>query len=165
MRNIWTLCFLICMHSICFSQIPDHTLGLRFGGTVNAWGAEASYQIGVSDNTRLELDLGYGANDGLSVIKAVGGFHYCGNLGGDFGWFGGPVLAGGAFKQEKDGVNADQFKSFIHIGAVLGIDYFFHQFPLQVSVDFRPEIPIGDSYTDANFDNGFGLGVRYILEW
>ncbi len=147
-----------------YSQVPDYTLGVRFGGSINALGAEFSYQIGVSDETRLELDLGAGVNDGLTVIKVTGGYHWHGNLGGDFSWFGGPVLAAGAYNQERD-LKESGYQGFFHIGAVIGIDYFFYQFPLQVSVDFRPEYPIGDSYTDGELDTGFGLGLRYILEW
>jgi hypothetical protein len=148
-----------------FAQVPDHALGVRFGGTVNAWGAEGSYQIGVSDETRLELDLGFGVNTGLTVVKITGGFHFTGALGGDFNWFGGPVAATGMYLLNIAGKEGETFEPFLHIGAVLGIDYFFHDFPLQISVDFRPEYPIGDSYADGDLDTGLGLGVRYIIEW
>lgn len=147
-----------------YGQVPDYTIGLRFGGSVNALGAEVSWQIGVSDETRLELDFGAGTNEGLTVFKATGGYQWHGNLGGDFSWFAGPVLAAGAYNQTKD-LKETGYQGFFHIGAVVGVDYFFDNIPLQISGDFRPEFPIGDSYTDGELDTGFGLGVRYILEW
>jgi len=162
MKRITLVCLILLCGGRAWSQVPDHALGIRLGGSVNAIGAEASYQIGVSDETRLELNAGFGTSTGLTVIKGTGVFHYIGNLGGDFNWYGGPGLSSGTYTLADKG---GEYRAFLHICVDLGIDYYFDEVPIQIAVDFRPEYPIGDSYTDGDFDTGLGVAARYILEW
>ena len=54
--------------------------------------------------------------------------------------------------------DTDASDTYIFVAGVVGIEYTF-DFPLQVSLDFRPEIGFSDVYDGFNAD--FGLSARY----
>lgn len=49
-------------------EISENALGLRFGNN-NGFGVEVSYQRALSNNNRVELDLGWRNSDLISAIK------------------------------------------------------------------------------------------------
>ncbi|QCE43083.1 hypothetical protein [Psychroserpens sp. NJDZ02] len=123
-------------------DISDNAIGLRLGDS-DGFGAEVSYQRALGDNNRLEVDLGW-RNDGF---KLAGLYQWVWVLDGDFNWYAG---AGGGI--------ASYNETFIFAAGDIGIEYNF-DIPLQLSLDFRPELGFGDYGDDLGFD--IGLGIRY----
>ena len=136
-------------------DISDNAIGLRLGDS-NGLGAEVSYQHALGSSNRLELDLGWRNGNSYSAFKLTGLYQWVFPLDGDFNWY---VGAGGgisSFSGNKNS-NFDDETSFFVAGDI-GIEYNF-DIPLQLSLDFRPEIG-NNNYTDNTvFD--IALGIRY----
>ena len=75
-------------------------------------------------------------------------------------WYAG--IGGGAGSWSYDDNNGiDDDGAFAFLAGDLGIEYNF-DFPLQVSLDIRPEFYLnGGSYYDDNYGTDVALGVRY----
>jgi len=135
-------------------EISSNTIGLRLGDS-NGFGAEVSYQHKVSDNNRLEFDLGWRNGDNFTVIKIVGLYQWVRSLDGNFNWYYG-VGAGLANFDIDEPV--DESETSIIVAGDIGIEYNF-DIPLLISLDFRPEIGTGDFNDDLDFD--VALSFRY----
>lgn len=124
-------------------EISENTIGLRLSGGED-FGAEISYQKGLSDINRLEIGLGLGDNFGN--FKAVGLYQWVWNLEENFNWyagFGGGLVAGNDFT--------------LFAAGNIGVEYDFN-IPLLISLDFRPEFGFIGSNGLASI---FSLGLRY----
>ena len=68
----------------------------------------------------------------------------------------------GSWSIDEKYYGADDSGSYILAAGDIGIEYNF-DFPLQLSLDFRPELYFGGDYAD--YRDGFGpdiaLGIRY----
>ncbi|MCM4156788.1 hypothetical protein [Gramella sp. AN32] len=139
-------------------QIADNAIGLRVGGG-NGYGAEVSYQKGLSDNNRLELDLGWRNDTYYDSFKLVGLYQWVWNIEGGFNWYLGAGAGIGNYDDNrKDFDRHDGI--FALIAGDVGIEYNF-DIPLLLSLDFRPEIGFSD-YDDHNsFSPDIALGIRY----
>ncbi len=142
-------------------DIPKNALGLRLGSN-DGFGAEVSYQRGLSDNNRLELDLGWRDSKYYDAIKIAGLYQWVWNIDQGFNWY---VGAGGglgsySFDNNKDFPGRDDGGTFVFAAGDIGIEYQF-DFPLQLSLDFRPELYFGDDFRNDNFGSDIALGVRY----
>ncbi|AUC20773.1 hypothetical protein BTO15_00985 [Polaribacter sejongensis] len=130
--------------SVNAQSISENAIGLRFSGG-NGVGGEISYQRGLGDNNRLEVDLGL-ANE-FSDFKATGLYQWVWNLEDRFNWYagvgGGLVSASGAS---------------IFGAGVVGIEYDFNA-PILLSLDYRPEVGISGNLSGVNSD--ISLAVRY----
>ena len=132
-------------------EIADNAIGLRLGDS-NGFGAEISYQRALGDANRLEFDLGWrnGNNDNSDGYKLTGLYQWVMNLDGGFNWY---VGAGGGL--------ADKLNTYIFAAGDIGIEYNF-DIPLQLSLDFRPEIDFGDdTINNDDLDFDIALGLRY----
>jgi len=140
-------------------DISKHALGLRLGDN-DGFGAEISYQLALKENNRLEFDLGWRNSNNFNAIKVVGLYHWVFNIDKGFNWYVGPGGGLGFWSYDNGFLqsNGDDSGSFFFIAGDIGIEYSF-DFPLQLSLDFRPEIGFGDFNDDLDFD--IGLGVRY----
>ncbi|CAM1372917.1 conserved exported hypothetical protein [Tenacibaculum litopenaei] len=147
------LAFLAIAFSASAQQIADNAIGIRFGGN-NGFGAELSYQRKMSPVNRLEIDLGIRGKSDYSAFKATGLYQWVWPLQEGFQWFAG---AGGGLGNWKNKIT-DNSNTFLFAAGVVGIEYSF-DFPLMISLDFRPEFGFSDAYDGFNSD--FGLGVRY----
>ena len=136
-------------------DISENAIGIRFSENSGV-GAEISYQRGLSDNNRLEIDLGIRGNSTYSAFKLTGLYEWVWQLEGDFNWYAGAGGGLGSWKIK----NTDSSDVFIFAAGVVGIEYNF-DFPLLVSLDFRPEIGFSDLYDGINAD--FGLSARYTF--
>jgi hypothetical protein len=140
--------------------ISENALGLRFGGG-NGYGAEVSYQRALGDNNRLELDLGW-RNDknNYDSFKLAALYQWVWNIEGGFNWY---VGAGGGVGSVSDN-RKDNFRgddgTFLFLAGDIGIEYNF-DFPLLISLDFRPEIGFSDYDVIDNFSPDIALGLRY----
>lgn len=155
-------------------EISKNAIGLRIGDN-DGFGAEVSYQRKLGTANRLELDLGlrnrrdyYGDNRDDSSVKLVGLYQWVWNIEGGFNWYAGVGGGVGSWSNEgpKD-YDGDDSGVFLLAAGDIGIEYVF-DFPLQLSLDFRPEIYFVDDRNDYNDNyNSFGpdvaLGVRYTF--
>jgi hypothetical protein len=153
-------------------EIRKNALGLRLGSN-DGFGGELSYQRGLSDNNRLEFDLGWRNSGHYDAMKLVGLYQWVWNIDGGFNWYAG--VGGGvgqwSFNDDKWNNNGnndwDDSGTFFLVAGDIGIEYVF-DIPLQLSLDVRPELSIGDSRGDFDDDfNSFGpdiaLGIRFTF--
>ncbi|WP_317044708.1 hypothetical protein [Flavobacterium cyanobacteriorum] len=54
----------------------------------------------------------------------------------------------------------DDSGTFVFVAGNIGVEYNF-DFPLQLSLDFRPEIYFGDEFREDDFAADIALGIRY----
>ncbi len=139
------------------AQINPHALGARFGGNGVLNGAELSYQHGLSNKNRLELDLGFAASKNHTRSYLAGIYHWVWNIDGGLNWYVGP---GASIGNYRDRYFSNYFN--IAVGGQIGIEYDLskHNTPLLISLDARPMWDfLGD---DAGFGWGACLGLRYV---
>lgn len=150
--KLLTVVLFLIVGSVSAQEISKNALGLRVGDN-DGFGGEISYQRYLSDNNRLELDLGFRNSNNLDAFKLVGLYQWVNPLGDNFNWFVGAGAGVGSFSSPgNDG-------AFFLAAADLGIEYNF-DIPLIMSLDVRPELGFNDSYSnDLDFD--IALGIRY----
>ena len=98
---------LLALFAISFyahSQVNPHALGARLSGG-SFVGAELSYQQGLGNTNRFELDLGVGGDR----FYLAGIYHWNWNVVGAFNWYLGPGASLGAY-------SFDNPADFINIG-------------------------------------------------
>lgn len=158
-KNLVAFLILGLVFSTNAQEISKNALGLRLGDN-DGFGGEVSYQRALSKNNRLEFDLGWRNSKEIDAIKVVGLYQWVWNIEGGFNWYAGVGAGVGSWGHHKDGYN--ESGSFVLATGDIGIEYLF-DFPLQLSLDFRPELYIGGDYAESR--NGFGpdiaLGIRY----
>lgn len=142
-------------------DISKNALGLRLGDN-DGFGGEISYQRGLSDNNRLELDFGWKNNSDVDAIKLVGLYQWVWNIEGGFNWYAG--VGGGLSAWDNNYYNNgnayDEDGIYIFAAGDIGIEYNFKEIPIQLSLDARPEIGF-NTYNDDDFSFDLGLGIRY----
>lgn len=137
-------------------DISPNALGLRLGDS-NGFGTEISYQRALSDNNRLEFDLGWRSGNNYDGFKLAGLYQWVWNLDGNFNWYAGAGGGIGSYGYDDPAFNDE---TFVFLAGDIGIEYSF-EIPLQISLDFRPELSFGDYTDDLDFD--IGLGIRYLF--
>ena len=145
--------------SVQAQSIANHALGLRLGDN-DGFGTEISYQHGLSENNRLELDLGWRDTKYYDGFKLTGLYQWVWNIEGGFNWYAGAGAGVGSrdFDPDYPGYDDDYSNLFVVIAGDIGIEYDF-DFPLLLSLDFRPEIGLDDYGDDLDLD--IALGIRY----
>ena len=139
-------------------DISDNAIGLRLGDS-DGFGAEISYQRGLGDNNRVEIDLGLRSGNGYDGFKLAGIYQWVWNIDGGFNWYAGVGGGVGSYSFDKPfNDNNDDSETFFFAAGDIGIEYNF-DFPLQLSLDARPELGFGDFRDDLDFD--IALGIRY----
>ncbi|MAD96579.1 MAG: hypothetical protein CMB99_04550 [Flavobacteriaceae bacterium] len=126
-------------------EISDNTIGLRFGGG-NGVGGEISYQMKLSESNRLEVDLGL-ANE-FTNFKATATYQWVWVLENRFNWYAG--FGGGLVSANGTGIYA---------AGVVGIEYNFEEAPVQISLDYRPEVGVAGGLSGV--ESNIALAVRY----
>lgn len=155
--KIVTLIFFFGTISMSAQRVADNALGLRLGDS-DGFGAEISYQNGLSNSTRLEFDLGWRDSRNYDAFKLAVVHQWVRPIEGDFNWYYG--VGGGL--GSVDFANRDYDGGlFVFAAGNIGIEYDFN-IPLLLSLDFRPEIGVAgyDDFSD-NFDFDIALGIRY----
>lgn len=164
MKKVIICLFIITLaftQNIQSQNIAKNAIGLRFGDS-DGFGTEVSYQRGLGDNNRLEIDLGWRSNDNFNAYRLTGLYHWVWVLDGNFNWYAG-AGAGVAqlnFEDNFPGFNDDAETYFYGAGNI-GIEYNFN-IPLLLSLDFRPEFGFGDFNDDLDLD--IALGIRYQFD-
>lgn len=137
--------------------ISQNAIGLRFSEN-DGIGPEISYQRLLNSGNRLELDLGWRQSKDVDSFKLTGLYQWVWNINGGFHWYAGVGASVGSWKWEA-GPYSDSGAIFA-IDGNIGVEYNF-DFPLQVFVDFRPEIYLTDYHTHDTFGPDFGFGARF----
>jgi hypothetical protein len=128
--------------AVSAQEISDHSIGLRLGDS-DGFGAEISYQKSLARYHRLEANFGWRDSRDFDAFK----------LGGLYQWV--------HIDFDEDYVVDDDGGLFIFAAGDLGIEYNF-DFPLLLSLDFRPELGLfGYGGFSNNFDFDIALGIRY----
>jgi len=140
-------------------EIRKNALGLRLGDN-DGFGGELSYQRGLGDNNRLEVDLGWRNNDHYDAYKLVGLYQWIWNIEGGFNWYAG--VGGGLGSYSVEGPGDDNSGTFFLAAGDIGIEYVF-DIPLQLSLDLRPELYFGDEFREDNFGPDIALGIRFTF--
>ena len=145
-------------------DISKNALGLRLGDN-DGFGGEISYQRGMGSNNRLELDLGWRNSKNVDAFKLVGLYQWVWNIEGGFNWYAGVGAGVGSWSYDGPGDPDPDGGSFILAAGDIGIEYNFQEAPIQLSLDFRPELYFGDNRNDLDGYDSFGpdiaLGIRY----
>lgn len=151
--------FLGFIASIQAQEIADNAIGLRVGDN-DGFGTEVNYQRALGDSNRLELGLGWRDADNFNAFRLTGIYQWVWALDGNFNWYAGLGAAVGSFDFDDGFVgNRDIDEFFVNAVGDIGIEYNF-DFPLLLSLDFRPEIGILNDIDDSlEFD--VALGIRY----
>ena len=139
-----------------------NALGLRLGGS-NGFGAEVSYQRGLSEKNRLEFDLGWKNDSDVNSVKGVGLYQWVWNIDGGFNWYAGVGAGLSAWSYDYDGSGSHYGNDsgvYVFAAGDIGIEYAFPEAPITLSLDARPEIGSG-YYDDDNFGFDIGLGVKF----
>ncbi|MEO0046304.1 MAG: hypothetical protein RL705_1495 [Bacteroidota bacterium] len=139
-------------------DISENALGLRLGDN-DGFGGEVSYQKGLSKNNRLELDLGWRNSKNVDAFKLVGLYQWVWNIDQGFNWYAGVGGGIGSWNYDENG-SSDSGTILLAAGDI-GVEYNF-DIPLQLSLDFRPEIYFNSNdYREDSFGPDIALSIRY----
>lgn len=154
------------------AQVHSHAIGLR-GGYSGYYGngGEISYQLGLGEANRLELDLGsYGRKDwnngkgwgsgAYRVVSLAGVYHWVWNITDGLNWFVGPG-AQIVFYDEKNFDDHDGV--YFNVGGQIGLEYDFTNLgaPLQLGLDYRPMFLFG---WYGNYGHSAALSLRFLID-
>lgn len=158
-KHIYTsiLVLLVSINTVQSQEIADHSIGLRLSESDGVW-VEIAYQAGLSTKTRIELDFGMQGKRNFNAIKLTGIYQWVFPIDEGLQWFVGPGLGGGLIDYEYVQNRSDS-DLFGFITGDIGIEYNF-DFPLLLSLDFRPEIYF-DQYNNDSINFNVGLSAKY----
>ena len=163
-KLILSACMIVAMAFTASAQeISPNALGLRIGDN-DGFGGELSYQRAMGSNNRLELDLGWRNSEHYDALKITGLYQWVWNIDGGFNWYAGVGAGLGTFDGDKKYFADSRYDknsgTFALLAGDIGIEYLF-DFPLQISLDLRPELYFGGKYRTDNFAPDIALGLRY----
>jgi hypothetical protein len=161
-KVILTALFLLGLGMTSQAQdISKNALGLRLGDN-DGFGGEVSYQRRLSSDNRLELDLGWRNSNNVDAIKLAGLYQWVWNIDGGFNWYAGVGGGLGTWNYDTNGFSDNG--TILFAAGNVGIEYNF-DFPLQLSLDFRPELYFNsDDYREDSLGPDLALGIRYRFD-
>ncbi|MCT4589695.1 MAG: hypothetical protein N4A71_17870 [Carboxylicivirga sp.] len=152
---------LIALSFTAFSQVKnEHAIGARIGGG-NTFGSQISYQYGISNYNRLEVDLGFNSNNDGNGFNLSGVYQWVWAIESGFNWYAGPAatLGSWSYKSKYDG--SGDSGAYLGIGGQIGAEYNFDEVPINISLDTMPQFGFGP--TNQTFNMGLSLGIRYVF--
>jgi len=157
MRRLYFVLGLLLAANLVNAQIADNAIGLRLAGS-NGFGTEISFQHGLTDLNRLELDLGIVSGTNYSAWSLAGIYQWVWKIDNGFDWFAGAGGRIGTWSWDRSYTGNNSGGFLIGITGNVGIEYSF-PVGVQLGLDYRPEIGLinhGDT-----FGNNIALSVRY----
>lgn len=148
------------------AQVNRGAIGARLGEDNFGRGAELSYQHGLGEANRLEIDLGASFRDhsgyktsslGASVI-----YHWVWNITDGLNWYAGVGGQIGFFNYDNNFYGDDGIT--LAVGGQVGLEYDFNTsvgVPFLISLDTRPMWGFNDG--NEGFGYGLALGIRYTF--
>ena len=165
-RIFLTLFLAVMVVQAASAQIPEHSVGLRYG-TVFGLGTEVSYQRGLSSKNRLEFNLGYNSDyEYINDLKqdynswALSSLYHwvwkLEKLDDNLNWYAGPGAGLGYWSSGQKYDSPYHNGMFLMAEGDVGIEYCLPA-GIQFSLDARPEIGL------VNHGSGVSIGfsVRY----
>jgi hypothetical protein len=148
MKKQLIVLLLISTTLIGYTQSYKNALGVRFGSSSSIGGAAISYKHFIKPNTAIEVMGAIGNNFSVGALYQL--YEPLGTT-QNLQWYYG---AGGyiVLSQPKGGIGA---------AGVIGIDYKFDEAPINISLDFKPELSFAPS-VGLNF-NTFAFAIRYTF--
>jgi len=144
-----------------------HAIGLRIGSN-DGFGTEVSYQLGLSQTNRLEIDGGFLSNkyygESVNIYRVSGIYQWVWEIENNFSWYAG---AGAGILRWNIDVNVNQ-QNFsdsgtnIFVVGQVGIQYKIEEAPILLSLDFRPEF-LDVGYRRSSLGTDFAFSVRYTF--
>lgn len=153
MKKLILFMALIGSVTLANAQVNSYALGARVYGGENLNGAELSFQKGLNERNRLEIDASFGSGSDVTRLSLIGIYHWDWNLVGRFNWYLGP----GASVSFDNYISTNTIN--IGLGGQIGIEYDFRDLPILVSLDTRP---IWDFLGEVN---GLGWGGAFGLRF
>jgi len=157
MKKIYFVFVLLLAANLVRGQKSDNAIGLRFGGG-NGFGTEISFQHGLTDLNRLELDLGIISGTNYSAWSLAGIYQWVWKIDNGFSWSAGAGGRIGTWSWDHSYTGNNSGGLLLGVVGNVGIEYTF-PVGIQLGLDYRPEIGLishGDS-----FGNNIALSVRY----
>lgn len=161
-KIIFFLITLLFLTNLVSAQVEKHAVGLRFGAGYGM-GTEITYQHGLSDVNRLELDLEFNGNhewvdntqNNYSSWSVIGLYHWVWEIKDGFKWYAGP---GGKLGIWNSMIYNSRYNNGVFLAAAgdVGIEYSFPA-KIQLALNARPEIGLFNYGSGLNI----GLAVRY----
>jgi len=146
------------MFTASSQEISKHAIGIRTGDN-DGFNNEISYQHGINDVNRVELDLGFRNNKNYDVWKLSGIYQWVWNIDGSFNWYAGFGAGIGSWNNKNTDFIVDD-GLFVNAAGNIGVEYNF-DIPLLISLDFRPELGIVNDFGDDDLGLDIALGLRY----
>ena len=150
------------------AQVNEHAIGLRSGGGTAGYGFgnEISYQHGMGNSNRMELDLGFRGDGFGNYFSLAGIYHWVHNIEAGFNWFVGPGALLGSYSYSYttwNGRRTSDSYLFLGLGGQIGIEYDFneHNVPILLGFDIRPMLYLGDGLSEFIGDGA--LSIRYTF--
>jgi len=154
MRRLFFAFVLIISAFTASAQFSKHAIGLRLGGG-DGYGTEISYQQGLTDINRLELDLGMHSGNHYNAWSLAGIYQWVWKIDGGFNWYAGAGARIGSWSWDNTYSGNDSGGLFLAAAGNIGIEYSF-PVGIQIGLDARPELGI---ISHAN--NNIAFSVRY----
>jgi hypothetical protein len=163
MKYSFLVVFLLAFHWSLEGQIDPNTLGMRLSSSdeIESVAAEISYQKGLSNLNRVEMDLGWTSGTLIDLFRFAAFYHWVYPLDQGFSWYLGPGMGIGFLDYDLPLIK-DEDEVFLILGGQVGLQYIFEKIPLQLSMDLRPEFFVGNTFDD--FDIDLGISARYIFK-
>jgi len=145
-------------------DIADNTIGVRISNRYS----EIAYQKKISDNSRLEANLGWKGYFAYSDVKLTGLYQYVMDfqpLDGMNLYFGGGGAVGyWSYKNRYYYSSYDYDEKGVFFSGIgnFGVEYKF-DFPLLVSADVRPGIEFSNFDSHSGFLFDFGVSAKYTF--
>lgn len=144
------------------SQVNPHAIGIRGLQSNYGSGGEITYQHGMGDANRLEVDLGWrgsranGNNYAYSQLSVV--YQWVWSIADGFNWYAGLGGQLGSYR-DKFCNNCDGFR--LSAGGQFGIEYDFNNLgaPILLSIDTRPMLAFNNYYIRY----GAAFSIRYTF--
>jgi len=144
-----------------------HAIGLRIGSN-DGFGTEISYQLGLSEINRLEIDAGFLSNKyfgaSVNIYRVSGIYQWCWEIENNFSWYAGIGAGILAWDIDISGSSINISDSGTNLFAVgqIGIQYKIDNAPLLLSLDFRPEF-LDVGWRSSSLGADIAFSVRYTF--
>ncbi len=149
MKKQFLLLAILTISTTTFAQNYSSAIGLKFSSNSGLGGSAITYKHFIKPNTAIEALVSFSDPIAIGALYQV--YKNLGQTNSLQWYYGG----GGyfAFSKPKVGLGAT---------GVIGIDYKFDNVPINLSLDFKPELRI---LPTAGLDfNTFGFAIRYCIK-
>ncbi len=158
---------------LCYSyngnaQVHKNGIGLQSSFRGGRFNNSFSYQLGLNDNNRIQLGLGYRQNGfDLFEYKRLSTsiyYQHVWNIKSGLNWY----LGAGA-KYDFSVLKENDAKLYHHnftVGPTIGLEYDFNHknIPLVLTLDYRPSFVYSPSfYKTMHFEHQIGLSLHYTF--